>query len=183
MSFFERLTGTVNVDEQANEYQNSQKQGASNQNQYHGPAQQPASGRNPENVSDDSMTQSRRQRQKQEQETKVESEGQLSVDVYETPNEIVIQTMVGGVHPDDLDVSITREMCTISGKREGPRDVARDDYFHQELYWGAFSRKVVLPQEIEPEEAEAVEKHGLLIIKLPKIDKDKQTTLEVESQE
>lgn len=174
MSFFERLTGTVNVDEQANEYQNPQQQQPQQQNQYENtPAH---------NGADDTRGQQQPTNQHQQQR-EVKSEGELSVDVYETPNEIVIQTMVGGVHPDDLDVSITREICTISGTREGPRDVARDDYFHQELYWGSFSRKVILPQEIEPEEAEAVEKHGLLIIKLPKIDKDKQTKLEVETQE
>jgi HSP20 family protein len=54
-----------------------------------------------------------------------------------------------------------------------------EDYFHRELYWGSFSRTIMLPAEIEVEEAEAVEKHGLLILRLPKIDKNKQTRLKV----
>ncbi len=106
-------------------------------------------------------------------------EGELTVDVYQTPSEIVIKSMVAGVKPEDLDISITRDMITIKGKRETERFVKDEDYFHQELYWGSFSRTIMLPVEIEVEEADAVEKHGLLILRLPKIDKNKQTRLRV----
>jgi HSP20 family protein len=110
-----------------------------------------------------------------------ESEGELTVDVYQTPDEIIVKTMVAGVKPDDLDIDITRSMVTIRGRREESEDVRHDDYFHKELYWGAFSRTIMLPEEIEVEEAEAVERHGLLTIKLPKIDKAKQNKLRVKS--
>ncbi len=106
-------------------------------------------------------------------------EGQLTVDVYETANDIVIKTMVAGVKPDDLDISITREMVTIKGKREEDRTVSSEDYFHRELYWGTFSRTIVLPKEIDIEEAEAVEKYGLLILKLPKLDKNREARIKV----
>ncbi|NLE07075.1 MAG: Hsp20/alpha crystallin family protein [Parcubacteria group bacterium] len=106
-------------------------------------------------------------------------EGELNVDVYQNQNDIVIKTMVAGVKPEDLDVSISRDMVTIKGKRENERTIADDDYFHRELYWGSFSRTVVLPQEIDVDSAEAIEKHGLLIIKLPKLDKNRQTRLKV----
>ncbi|MES3005107.1 MAG: Hsp20/alpha crystallin family protein [Patescibacteria group bacterium] len=106
-------------------------------------------------------------------------EGQLTIDVYQTDGEIVIKSMVSGVKPEDLDISITRDMVTIKGKRETERFVKEEDYFHRELYWGSFSRTIMLPAEVEVEEAEAIEKHGLLIIKLPKIDKNKQTKLKV----
>lgn len=106
-------------------------------------------------------------------------EGELSVDVYQNQNEIVLKTMVAGVKPEDLDVSISRDMVTIRGKRENERTVSDDDYFHKELYWGTFSRTVVLPEEIDVDAAEAVEKHGLLIVKLPKLDKNRQTKLKV----
>lgn len=106
-------------------------------------------------------------------------EGELSVDVYQNNNEIIIKTMVAGVKPEDLDVSISRDMVTLKGKRENERTIADDDYFHKELYWGTFSRTIVLPQEIDVDAAEALEKHGLLIIKLPKIDKNRSTRLKV----
>ena len=106
-------------------------------------------------------------------------EGQLTIDMYQSPTEIVIKSMVAGVKPEDLDIAITRDMVTIKGKRETERFVKEDDYFHQELYWGTFSRTIMLPAEIEVEEADAIEKHGLLILRLPKIDKNKQTRLRV----
>lgn len=108
-------------------------------------------------------------------------EGELSVDVYQTPTEIIIEAMVAGVKPEDLHLSITRDMVTIKGRREGNSQVSGDDYFYKELYWGAFSRTILLPHEIEIEEAEAVEKHGLLILRLPKLDKARQTKLKVKS--
>lgn len=110
-----------------------------------------------------------------------EEEGQLTVDVYQTSDEIVIKTMVAGVRPEDLDINITRDMVSIRGKREDNVDVHDHDYFNRELYWGSFSRTISLPEEIEVEEAEAVERHGLLTIKLPKVDKSKQNKLRVKS--
>ncbi len=110
-----------------------------------------------------------------------EEEGQLTVDLYQTANEIVVQSMVAGVQPEHLSITITRDMITIKGKREEPRGVSEEDYFVKELYWGSFSRVISLPQEVEAEDAEAKEKHGLLIIKLPKMNKDKQTVLKVKS--
>jgi HSP20 family protein len=109
------------------------------------------------------------------------AEGQLTIDVYQTPDDIIVKTMVAGVRPEDLDISITRDMVTIKGMREEAREVTDDKYFHRELYWGAFSRSVVLPEEVDVESAEATERHGLLIIRLPKIDKHRETKLKVKS--
>jgi HSP20 family protein len=108
-------------------------------------------------------------------------EGELSVDVYQTNSEIIIEAMVAGVKPEDLHLSITRDMVTIKGRRDGNTQVNHDDYFYKELYWGTFTRTILLPHEVEIEEAEAVEKHGLLIIRLPKVDKARQTKLKVKS--
>jgi hypothetical protein len=80
-----------------------------------------------------------------------------------------------------ITIIITRDMITIKGKREENRSINSENYFVQELYWGAFSRIISLPEEIDPEESEAVEKHGLLIIKLPKVNKEKKTQLKVKS--
>lgn len=144
-SFFERLTGTVKLDEES---------------------------RDRDEVIEDTRGDLLEEN---------EEEGQLTVDVYQTASEIVLKTMVAGVRPEDLDINITRDMVTIKGKREAAKDIDDQDYFHKELYWGSFSRTVMLPEEIEVEEAEAVERHGLLVIKLPKIDKAKQNKLRVKS--
>ena len=108
-----------------------------------------------------------------------EEDAQLTVDVYQTPSEIIIKTMVAGVKPDDLDVLITRDSVTIRGKRSEDRTVSGDEYLHRELYWGSFVRTVALPEEIDVDGAEASEKYGMLILHLPKIDKNRQTKLRV----
>lgn len=110
-----------------------------------------------------------------------DTEGELTVDVYETPNHIVVKTIVAGVKKEDLDVALSRDMVSIRGKRESEHNVDDGDYFHKELYWGTFSRTVLLPQEVDIEKAEAYENQGLLTIKLPKIDKERQTKLKIKS--
>lgn len=108
-------------------------------------------------------------------------EGELPVDMYHTGEAIVIRALVAGVSPDDLDIAITRDMVTIRGKREEYREVSDEDYYHRELFWGSFSRTLLLPEEVLIDEAEAQEKHGMLEIKLPKVDKDRSTRLKVRS--
>lgn len=112
-------------------------------------------------------------------EEEAEEEAELTVDVYQTSSEIIIKTMVAGVKPEDLDVTITRDQVTVRGSRSDDRTVSGEDYLHHELYWGSFARTIDLPEEINVDEAEAVEKHGVLILRLPKLDKNKQTRLRV----
>ncbi len=109
------------------------------------------------------------------------SEGQLPVDVYQTPSEIVIRTFIAGVRPDELNVSISRDMVTIEGAREEHSSVAENDYFHHELFWGSFTRTILLPQEVDVDNSSAGAKDGLLTIVLPKLDKAKQTKLRIKA--
>ena len=108
-----------------------------------------------------------------------EGEGELAVDVFQKQNEIVIKAMVAGVKPEDLDVALTREMVTIKGKRDRERHGASDEYAYKELYWGTFARSLVLPEEVDVDTAEANVQNGLLIIRLPKIDKKKTQKLKI----
>ena len=157
-SFFEKLTGVINEDEEEEDV--SVPAVYSTNTVYNSPVSP---------------------HQPYIEEEEEEQEGQLTVDVYQTNSEIIIQTMTAGVRPDDLNISITPEKVIISGKREAPRGIGAGDYFFKELYWGAFSRTIILPQEVVAEEAEAMEKHGLLIIRLPKLDKEKLHRLKVKA--
>ncbi|MEK7069270.1 MAG: Hsp20/alpha crystallin family protein [Patescibacteria group bacterium] len=149
-SFFEKLTGTVHLEEEQEETNNK-------------------------NV----MKLEKRGNNNWIEEENEEAE--LTVDVYQTNSDIVIQTMVAGVKPEDLELTIARDMVTIRGKRGENRSIDEENYFTKELYWGKFSRTILLPQEIEPEEVEALEKHGLLTIKLQKVDKEKKNVVRVKS--
>ena len=109
------------------------------------------------------------------------NDGELTVDVFETPNSIIIKTIVAGVKKEDMEINLSRDMITIKGKREVEEDIEDENYFHRELFWGTFSRTVLLPHKIDIERAEATENQGLLTIKLPKIDKGRQARLKVKS--
>lgn len=114
-------------------------------------------------------------------QTEEEEVGELPVDVYETQNEIVIQTLIAGVLPENLSISITRDMVTISGKREANKAVPNGAYTIRELYWGSFERTVELPEEVEIDSSEAIERHGMLMIKMPKLDKRRKNVLKIKS--
>jgi HSP20 family protein len=111
-----------------------------------------------------------------------EEEGQLTIDVYQTASEIVIKSPVAGVRPEDLDVSISNDMITIKGRRSNDEPVAQEDYYFQELYWGPFSRSIILPQEVEINKIRASLKNGILTIRLPKVKKEtiKKIAIELE---
>lgn len=106
---------------------------------------------------------------------------QLAVDVYQTPTEITVIAMIAGVKSEDLDIAITREMVVIKAKRDEPEAPEKEKYIYKELYWGPFSRTIVLPEEIDADASEAVEKHGLLIIRMPKVNKHLSKSLKVKS--
>ena len=114
-------------------------------------------------------------------DTEDPEDGELPVDMYQTRDSIVIRALVAGVSPDDLNISITRDMVTLKGIREEVQEAPDEDYYHRELFWGSFSRSIVLPEEIVIDEAEAREKHGLLEIILPKLDKGRSARLSVKS--
>jgi HSP20 family protein len=109
-----------------------------------------------------------------------EGEGQLAIDVYQTKDALVIEAPIAGVtDAESLDVSITSESVTVRGKRERETKIKESDYFYQECYWGRFSRSIILPQEIDPEKAEATIRNGILTIKLPKLHRQKSKKLRV----
>jgi HSP20 family protein len=97
-----------------------------------------------------------------------DDEGELTVDIYDKGDEIVIQSTVAGVKPEDLDVSITNDTVTVQGKRQRVDEVSEENYYYKELFWGTFSRSVILPEEIDEDLADASLKHGLLTVRLPK---------------
>lgn len=109
------------------------------------------------------------------------AEGQLPVDVHQTSNDIIIRAFVAGVRPDELNISIARDKVEIEGSRMEREQVSSPDYFTRELFWGSFSRVIILPQEVDVEASSASAKDGLLSIILPKLDKAKQTKLRVKA--
>jgi HSP20 family protein len=112
-----------------------------------------------------------------------EQEGQLTVDVYQTPDEIIVESTIAGVNADEIDLDVTSEMVTIRGERKRETRVEEGDYFYQECFWGRFSRSIILPQEIDPDKAHSVVKRGILTIHLPKLNRSKGKKIKVKTGE
>jgi HSP20 family protein len=108
-----------------------------------------------------------------------EPEGQLTVDVYQTPNEIVVESAIAGVKPEDIDVNVTNDSVAIKGARQREREVKDGDYFYQECYWGKFSRAIILPQEVDPDNSTVTFKNGVLTVRMPKLERKKTRKLKV----
>ncbi len=108
-----------------------------------------------------------------------EPEGKLTVDVYQTPSEVVVESAIAGVKPSDIDVNVTTDSVTIRGARKREKAVRDEDYLYQECYWGRFARTIILPQEIDPDGAEVTFKNGILTVILPKANRKKSRKLKI----
>ena len=110
------------------------------------------------------------------------NEGELSVDVFQSDDYVVIKSTIAGVKPEDIDIAIDNDMITIRGERSQEETVQEDDYLYQECYWGAFSRSIILPVEVKSEEVQASLKNGVLTVKLPKAKKSKSVSVKVNTE-
>jgi len=110
-----------------------------------------------------------------------EIEGQLTVDVYQDGDDIVVQSTVAGVSPDDLDIHITPESVTVKGSREKSQKIEDKEYFYQECFWGRFSRSVILPVEVDPEKSTAIVKNGVLTVRMPRLNRQKGKKVKVKA--
>jgi HSP20 family protein len=109
-----------------------------------------------------------------------EFEGQLAVDIYQTPADVIIKAPIAGVRPQDLDVTITDDTVTIRGER---RDESLDDiegYMIQECYWGSFARTYQLPIAVDSDKAVAKLTNGILTLSIPKAAKARTKSIAVQ---
>src|SRR6266404_5876080 len=106
-------------------------------------------------------------------------EGQLNIDMYQTKDNVIIKSTIAGVRPEDIDITVANDMVTVKGSRRKEENIATDDYFYQECYWGNFSRSVIIPVDIDSEEIEADLKDGILTVISPKAAKAKTKKVKV----
>ncbi|SRR3989344_4811880 len=106
-------------------------------------------------------------------------DGQLTVDVFQTDDDIVVQSTIAGVDQNDIDISVTNDMVTIKGKRVSSERIKSSDYYYQELFWGPFSRSIILPEDVDSDNAKASMKNGLLTIRLPKLAKSRMKKIKI----
>ncbi len=102
----------------------------------------------------------------------LEQDGQPAMDMYQKENELIIQAALAGIKVEDVDISVENDVFMIKGKRDNPAQEV-DKYFLQECFWGNFSREIILPIEVDSARTKAEIKNGVLIIKIPIIEKGK----------
>lgn len=107
----------------------------------------------------------------EKKENWLEPEGQLTVDVFQTDKEIIIQSAVAGINPNELSISIDNDLLAIKGERGKLKQEKEVNYFYQECFWGKFSREIILPAEVDSSKARASMERGILTIRMPKIKK------------
>lgn len=105
--------------------------------------------------------------------------GQLAVDVYETEEKLVVKARTAGVNKEELDVSISDGILTISGTLSAGDDNATNWHI-QECYWGEFSRTLALPVSVKEDEVEAVLKDGVLTVSFNKIKQEQAKKIQVQ---
>lgn len=105
--------------------------------------------------------------------------GQLAVDVYETEDKLVVKARTAGVNKDDLDVSISDGILTVSGTLSSGDETGTTNWHIQECYWGEFSRTLALPVAVKEDEVEAVLKDGVLTISFNKVKQEQAKKIQV----
>lgn len=101
------------------------------------------------------------------------------VDVYQTENEITVKAAVPGMKPEDININVLGNILTISGERKEEKETKEENYISREMRLGRFQRQIMLPTEVNPENAQAKFENGVVTLTLPKSEKAKAKTIKV----
>lgn len=100
-----------------------------------------------------------------------QDEGQLSLDIYQNDQHIIVLAPIAGIEQKNIKISITEDVLMIKGKRQFPVDDQLQECFTKECFWGNFSRSIVLPENVDISKIEASFKNSVLIVRIPKVEK------------
>lgn len=120
---------------------------------------------------------------KNEKDTASTQEGEMAIDFYETPSDFFVLSAIGGIEQKDLEIEIKNNILIIKGFRQDPSQEKEKNYFLKECHWGPFSRKIILPEEIDITKIEAFFQKGILKIKIPKTQKIKEKKIEIKGEQ
>lgn len=102
-----------------------------------------------------------------------------TVDIYETPSEVVVQAELAGIQRENIQIEYTDDRLTLKGKRERPEETENTTYHLLERNYGEFERSFVLNVPVDFEKAEANYRDGVLTIRLPKVEPKRAKRIEV----
>lgn len=104
-----------------------------------------------------------------------------ALDMYEDKDNVIVETQLGGINPDKVNISIENNVLTIKGESEKKSEIDEKNYYRKEIRRGAFFRTVSLPTKVDGDKASAVNEDGILKITVPKVPEVKPKTIKIES--
>lgn len=107
------------------------------------------------------------------------TEGQLSVDIYQNEDNLIILAPISGCDIHDIELTITDDVLSIKGRRALDPDIDTDNFFTKECFWGTFSRSIVLPTKTETSKILAKFSNGILRIEIPKVEAERTRKIEI----
>ncbi|MFA5023736.1 MAG: Hsp20/alpha crystallin family protein [Patescibacteria group bacterium] len=104
-----------------------------------------------------------------------------AIDMYEDKNNIVIETQLGGIDPEKVNISIENNVLSIKGESEKKSEVEDKNYYRKEIRRGSFYRSIPLPTKVDGDKASAVNEDGLLKITVPKATEVKPKSIKIQN--
>ena len=95
---------------------------------------------------------------------------ELAMDVYETPEKLVVEVAVPGIRPEDVDVKIDGQLLAITAEFKTAEEKKEKEYHRRELRYGKFERSFTLPERYLAGKAEAIFENGMLTVTIPKAE-------------
>ncbi len=99
------------------------------------------------------------------------SAARMSMDLRETPEELILEAELPGVHEEDISISVTNGVLSLKAERKVEEKREQDGWYLEERSQGSMERHLQLPVEVEPDKAEAHFERGVLTLRLPKSEK------------
>jgi len=103
-----------------------------------------------------------------------------SLDIYQDKDNVIVETPLAGVKPEEVSISIENDVLTIEGKTDKKSEVEEKNYYRKEVSYGSFHRSVALPTAVNGEKAKADYDDGILKITIPKEERVKTKSIKVQ---
>ena len=91
----------------------------------------------------------------------------MPIDVFEDGGAFVVRASVPGIRPEELEVMVEKDILTLRGEHRTETKKEEAKVYRQEVSYGAFSRSIRLPENVDVKKAEATHEHGLVSIRFP----------------
>ena len=104
-----------------------------------------------------------------------------AVDMYEDRDNIIIETQLGGIDPEKVDISIENNVLSIKGESEKKSEIDEKNYYRKEIRRGSFYRSIPLPTKVDGDKASASNEDGILKIIIPKVVEIKSKRIEIQN--